>query len=102
MVHAAISGSTNCLLHLPAIAHEYGIEVTGENLEGLKKNVFYEKCNKWLEKCNERFGTNIKKEDISERRYSHCKGEKKIMKKKRVLLPLQEIYYSENVIKMRL
>ena len=25
MVHAAISGSTNSLLHLPAIAHEYGI-----------------------------------------------------------------------------
>ena len=121
MVHAAISGSTNCLLHLPAIAHEYGIEITGdtfdrlhrnahyllnirpagkwpaeffyyaggvpavmeeikehlhldvmtvtgktlgENLEDLKKNGFYEKCNKWLEKCNERFGTNIKKEDI--------------------------------------
>ncbi len=29
LVHAAISGSTNCLLHLPAIAHEFGIEITG-------------------------------------------------------------------------
>ena len=27
LVHAAISGSTNCLLHLPAIAHEFGIEI---------------------------------------------------------------------------
>ena len=27
MVHAAISGSTNAMLHLPAIAHEYGIEL---------------------------------------------------------------------------
>ena len=26
MVHAAISGSTNALLHLPAIAHEFGID----------------------------------------------------------------------------
>ena len=29
LVHAAISGSTNCLLHIPAIAHEFGIEITG-------------------------------------------------------------------------
>ena len=27
LVHAAISGSTNCLLHLPAIAHEAGIDL---------------------------------------------------------------------------
>ena len=27
LVHAAISGSTNCLLHIPAIAHEFGIEI---------------------------------------------------------------------------
>ena len=27
LVHAAISGSTNCLLHLPAIAHEAGVEI---------------------------------------------------------------------------
>ena len=25
LVHAAISGSTNCLLHLPAIAHEFAL-----------------------------------------------------------------------------
>ena len=30
LVHAAISGSTNCLLHLPAIAHELGFEITGD------------------------------------------------------------------------
>ena len=30
LVHAAISGSTNCLLHIPAIAHEFGIEITGD------------------------------------------------------------------------
>ena len=27
LVHAAISGSTNSLLHLPALAHEFGIEI---------------------------------------------------------------------------
>ena len=32
LVHAAISGSTNCLLHLPAIAHELGIEITRRHL----------------------------------------------------------------------
>ena len=30
MVHAAISGSTNCLLHLPAIAHEFGLTIDGD------------------------------------------------------------------------
>ncbi len=30
MVHAAISGSTNCLLHIPAIAHEFGFEIIGD------------------------------------------------------------------------
>ena len=30
MVHAAISGSTNSLLHIPAIAHEFGIITFGE------------------------------------------------------------------------
>lgn len=121
MVHAAISGSTNCLLHIPAIAHEYGIEITGdtfdrlhrgahylldvrpagrwpaeffyyaggvpaimeeiksvlhldamtvtgktlgENLEELKQNGFYERCQKWLDKANEKYGTHITKEDI--------------------------------------
>ena len=121
LVHAAISGSTNCLLHLPAIAHEFGIEITGdtfdrihrgarylldvrpagrwpaecfyyaggvpaimeeikehlhldvmtvtgktlgENLEELKANGFYEKCDKWLQEFNQRYQVNVTKEDI--------------------------------------
>ena len=121
MVHAAISGSTNCLLHLPAIAHEYGLTITGdtfdrlhrgahylldlrpagkwpaeffyyaggvpaimeeikavlhldvktvtgktlgENLEELKANGFYERCQKWLEEANKKYGINLTKEDI--------------------------------------
>lgn len=121
LVHAAISGSTNCLLHLPAIAHEFGIELTGEdfdrlhrgahylldvrpagrwpaeffyyaggvpavmeelrsvlhldvmtvtgktlgeNLDELKNNGFYERCQAWLDKANEKYGTNITKQDI--------------------------------------
>ena len=121
LVHAAISGSTNCLLHIPAIAHEYGIEITGdtfdrlhrnahylldvrpagrwpaecfyyaggvpaimeeiksclhldvmtvtgktlgENLEDLKKNGFYERCDKLLQDFNARYGISLKKEDI--------------------------------------
>lgn len=121
LVHAAISGSTNCLLHLPAIAHEFGIEITGdtfdrlhrnarylldvrpagrwpaecfyyaggvpaimeeikqhlhldvmtvtgktlgENLEELKNNGFYEKCDKWLQEFNKRYNINITRYDI--------------------------------------
>lgn len=121
LVHAAVSGSTNCLLHIPALAHEFGIEITGdtfdrlhrnarylldvrpagrwpaevfyyaggvpaimeeirqhlhldvmtvtgktlgENLDELKQNGFYERCNKWLEAFNERYHVNLKKEDI--------------------------------------
>ncbi|MDO5345825.1 MAG: dihydroxy-acid dehydratase [Lachnospiraceae bacterium] len=121
MVHAAISGSTNCLLHIPAIAHELGIEITGdtfdrlhrgakylldvrpagrwpaecfyyaggvpaimeeikdhlhldvmtvtgktlgENLNELKANGFYERCDKWLQEFNKRYGCNVTKEDI--------------------------------------
>ena len=121
MVHAAISGSTNTLLHLPAIAHEFGIEIDGdtfdrlhrgahylldlrpagrwpaeffyyaggvpaimeeikgvlhldvmtvtgktlgENLEELKQNGFYERCQEWLDKANERYGIHMTKEDI--------------------------------------
>ena len=121
LVHAAISGSTNCLLHIPAIAHEFGLEITGdtfdrlhrnakylldvrpagrwpaecfyyaggvpaimeeikshlhlevmtvtgktlgENLEELKKNGFYEKCEKWLGEFNKRYQVNLKREDI--------------------------------------
>ncbi len=41
LVHAAISGSTNCLLHIPAIAHELGIEITGETFDRLHRNARY-------------------------------------------------------------
>jgi len=115
LVHAAISGSTNSLLHLPAIAHEFGLYIDeetfdrihkdahylldirpagkwpaqyfyyaggvpaimeelkhllhldvmtvtgktlGENLEELKNNGYYEKCNSYLEKVG------LKREDV--------------------------------------
>ncbi len=121
LVHAAISGSTNCLLHIPAIAHEYGIEITGdtfdrlhrgarylldvrpagrwpaeffyyaggvpaimeeiksalhldvmtvtgrtlgENLEELKRNGFYDRCQKWLEEANKKYNVSLTREDI--------------------------------------
>ena len=121
LVHAAVSGSTNCLLHIPAIAHEFGLEVTGdtfdrlhrnarylldvrpagrwpaecfyyaggvpaimeeirehlhldvmtvtgrtlgENLDELKKNGFYERCEKWLQEFNERYHVSLTREDI--------------------------------------
>ena len=121
LVHAAISGSTNCLLHLPAIAHELGIEITGdtfdrlhrgarylldvrpagrwpaecfyyaggvpaimeeikeqlhldvmtvtgktlgENLEELKQNGFYDRCESWLAQFNARYGCHITRQDI--------------------------------------
>lgn len=121
LVHAAVSGSTNCLLHIPAIAHELGIEITGdtfdrlhrgakylldvrpagrwpaecfyyaggvpaimeeikehlhldvmtvtgrtlgENLEELKKNGFYSRCEKWLDEFNRRYGCSLTREDI--------------------------------------
>ena len=121
LVHAAISGSTNCLLHLPAIAHEFDIEITGdtfdrlhrsarylldvrpagrwpaecfyyaggvpaimeeikehlhlnvmtvtgktlgENLDELRANGFYEKCNHWLDEFNKRYQLNLTREDI--------------------------------------
>ena len=121
LVHAAISGSTNCLLHIPAIAHELGIEITGdtfdrlhrnaryildvrpagrwpaecfyyaggvpavmeeirdvlhldamtvtgktlgENLEEVKQNGFYERCDRWLQEFNKRYNSAVTKEDI--------------------------------------
>ena len=121
LVHAAISGSTNCLLHLPAIAHEYGLEIDGDtfdrlhrkvnflldlrpagrwpaeffyyaggvpavmeeirhllhldamtvtgktlgkNLDELKKNGFYEKCQGWLQQANEKYGLQLTRQDI--------------------------------------
>lgn len=121
LVHAAISGSTNTLLHLPAIAHEFGIEIDGdtfdrlhrgahylldirpagrwpaeffyyaggvpaimeeiksvlhldvmtvtgktlgENLEDLKQNGFYDRCRKWLDEANKKYGLSLTRQDI--------------------------------------
>ena len=121
LVHAAISGSTNTLLHIPAIAHEYGLEIDGdtfdrlhrgahylldirpagrwpaeffyyaggvpaimeeiksvlhldvmtvtgktlgENLEELKQNGFYDRCQKWLEEANKKYNIQLTREDI--------------------------------------
>lgn len=41
LVHAAISGSTNALLHLPAIAQEFGIEIDGETFDRLHRGMHY-------------------------------------------------------------
>lgn len=41
LVHAAISGSTNCLLHIPAVAHEFGIEITGDTFDRLHRGARY-------------------------------------------------------------
>ncbi len=41
LVHAAISGSTNTLLHLPAIAHEFGIEIDGDTFDRLHRGAHY-------------------------------------------------------------
>lgn len=41
MVHAAISGSTNCLIHLPAIAHEFGVEIDAETFDRMHRDARY-------------------------------------------------------------
>lgn len=41
MVHAAISGSTNSLLHIPAIAREFGIEFDAETFDRLHRGAHY-------------------------------------------------------------
>lgn len=41
MVHAAISGSTNSLLHIPAIAHEFGFEIDGNTFDRLHRGAHY-------------------------------------------------------------
>lgn len=55
LVHAAVSGSTNCLLHIPALAHEFGIEVTGETFDRLHRNARYllniRPAGKWPAEC---------------------------------------------------
>ena len=37
--HAAISGSTNAMMHLPAIAHELGIEIDGDDFDRIHRKV---------------------------------------------------------------
>lgn len=55
LVHAAISGSTNCLLHIPAIAHEFGIEITGDTFDRLHRNARYlldvRPAGRWSAEC---------------------------------------------------
>ncbi len=55
LVHAAISGSTNCLLHIPALAHEFDIEVTGDTFDRLHRNARYllniRPAGKWPAEC---------------------------------------------------
>ena len=41
LVHAAISGSTNSLLHLPAIAHEFGLTIDGDTFDRLHRGAHY-------------------------------------------------------------
>lgn len=41
LVHAAISGSTNVLLHLPAIAHELGLCIDGDSFDRLHRGARY-------------------------------------------------------------
>ncbi|KHD35519.1 dihydroxy-acid dehydratase [Clostridium acetobutylicum] len=41
MVHAAIAGSSNCLLHIPAIAHELGIDIEPELFDEIHKKIPY-------------------------------------------------------------
>lgn len=41
MVHAAISGSTNSLLHIPAMAHELGIEVDADTFDRMHRGAHY-------------------------------------------------------------
>lgn len=41
MVHAAISGSSNSLLHIPAIAHELGLELDADTFDRLHRGARY-------------------------------------------------------------
>lgn len=41
MVHAAISGSTNSLLHLPSIAKEFGIQLEADDFDRIHRNAHY-------------------------------------------------------------
>ena len=41
MVHAAISGSTNATMHLPAIAHEFGLELDADAFDRMHRGAHY-------------------------------------------------------------
>lgn len=41
MVHAAISGSTNALMHIPAIAHEFGFEIDADTFDRMHRGAHY-------------------------------------------------------------
>lgn len=41
LVHGAISGSTNSLLHLPAIAQEFGVDIDGDTFDRLHRGMHY-------------------------------------------------------------
>ncbi len=41
LIHAAVSGSTNCLLHLPAVAHEFGLHIDGDTFDRLHRGARY-------------------------------------------------------------
>lgn len=41
MVHAAISGSTNALMHIPAIAHEFGIDLDADAFDRMHRGAHY-------------------------------------------------------------
>ena len=41
MVHAAISGSTNSLLHIPSIAHEFGYEIDSDTFDRMHRGAHY-------------------------------------------------------------
>ena len=41
MVHAAISGSTNSLLHIPAMVHELGIEIDADTFDRMHRGAHY-------------------------------------------------------------
>lgn len=41
MVHAAIAGSSNSLLHIPAIAHEVGIELDADKFDEIHRKIPY-------------------------------------------------------------
>ena len=41
MVHAAISGSTNATMHLPAIAHEFGLTIDADTFDRMHRGAHY-------------------------------------------------------------